>query len=38
MSEPLFHFDNVQPDESISQINVLEDVNYEDDEDIYGNP
>ena len=38
MSEPSFHFDNVQPDESISQINVLEDINYEDDEDIYGNP
>ena len=38
MSELAFHFDNVQPDESISQINVHENLNDEDDEDIYGDP
>ena len=36
MSEPSFHFDDMQPDESISQINVFENLNDEDDEDIYG--
>ena len=35
MSEPSFHFDDVQPDESISQINVRDNLN---DEDIYGDP
>ena len=38
MSEPSFHFDDVQPDESISQINVHENLNDENDEDIYGDP
>lgn len=38
MSEPAFHFDDVQLDESISQINVREDMNDEDDEDLYGDP
>lgn len=36
MSEPSVHFDDVQPDESISQIIVFENLNDEDDEDIYG--
>ena len=38
MSEPSFYFDDLQPDESISQINVHENLNDEDDEDIYGDP
>ena len=38
MSEPSFHFDDVQPDESISQINIRDNLNDEDDEDIYGAP
>ena len=36
MSELSFHFDDVQPDESISQINVFENQNNEDNENIYG--
>ncbi|TMI79071.1 MAG: hypothetical protein E6H10_15990 [Bacteroidetes bacterium] len=36
MTEPLSHFDDVQSDESIAQVNVYENLDNSDGEDIYG--
>jgi len=36
MAEPSSHFDDVQSDESIAQVNVYENLDNSDGEDIYG--
>ena len=36
MAEPSSHFENVQSDESIAQVNVYENLDNSDGEDIYG--